>query len=76
MNRLVTKMETKRANLFMECLAAYKENKFVETDIEAKFLSYDSQGGECEIELTSSRDIIGEVFIIGEHMDIRFEKLN
>ena len=76
MNTLVTKMEKKKADLFMECLQAYRENKFFETDIEAVFLLYDSSGGECQIELTSSQDIVGEVFTIGEHMDIRFEKLD
>ncbi|CAL2077596.1 conserved protein of unknown function [Tenacibaculum sp. 190524A02b] len=74
MNTLIAKMDKKKADLFIECLKAYKSNKFIETDIEAIFLLYDKD--ECQIELTSSRDILSEVFTIGEHVDIRFDKLN
>ncbi len=73
MNCITTKMNQKKADLFIESLQAYKSNKFIETDINAIFLLYDSKGGECQIELTSSRDIISEVFTIGEHVDIRYD---
>jgi hypothetical protein len=70
-HQLVTTFEHFRAKRFLECFDAYKANKFEKNDTEVIVIlaSNDIDQGDWQLEITSSKNIIEEIFKIGEYMN-------